>query len=411
MNKLKLNYYVKRDKKKDGKVAIYGKIEIGGTDSSFSTGKYISSERWIATNHLRNALRIDNEKSLKDYLDSYQLKLEKAHTELLKTHDGKDKLTATYFKSIVIDAKPVPEKQIMLSDIVTNHIKHFNMQVAKGDRASGSVEKYVRMGEVLKAFLLDKHRLNDIEFNKIDSNFVYALDDYLRFERKHGEIKGIANNTTVKYIKNISVIINHSIKRGLVKENPFDCYDVKLNDVDTVYLTTEELARIESKTFSIRRLEVVKDIFLFSCYTGYAPVDAMKLTWNNIITDAKGDMWIMASRTKTKIQSNIPVRPTLKKILNKYKEDPECIETERILPLRSNAKTNGYLKEIADLCGIEKNLTWYVSRHTFATTVTLANKVSMETVSKMMGHKRITQTQHYGKILDDNVKDEMLKVN
>lgn len=412
MNKLTLNFYLKGDKKQNGLTAIYGKIKIGDTDCTFSTGKYIESKRWYSTNHLRNALRVDNEKSLKDYLDSYQLKLEKAHTQLLKTHDGKDKLTANYFKSIVIDAKPVSEKQIMLSDIVTNHITHFKMQVAKGERATGSVEKYERMGEVLKAFLLDKHGLNDIEFNKIDSSFVYALDDYLRFERKHGEIKGLGHNTSVKYINNISVIFNHSVKRGIIKDNPFNCYNEKLIEVDTVYLTKEELARIENKTFSIRRLEVVKDIFLFSCYTSFAPADAMKLTWaNNVEKDSDGDIWIKIKRQKTKIKSEIPVIPQLKKLLDKYKDDPECSEMQRLIPDRSNSNMNSYLKEIADLCGITKNLTWYVSRHTFGTTVALANGIPIEIVSSMMGHTNIKQTQHYAKVMDSSVKLHMKKTH
>ncbi len=411
MSTVKIRFYLKGDKVKSEETAIYGKIIVFGTLATFSTGEYILANRWKATNGLSKTLRIDKEISLKEHLDTIKENYKKVYIELSKTTTNITDITANDIKDYLNGKSKSEEDKTTILDVLNLHNEHFKLKVAKGERAEGSKEKYIRMAEVIKEYLNLKYKVKDFNFSKIDANFVWGLDFYLRNERKHGIKVGLGNNTTVKYIRNISSMINYGKKRGKVNSNPFNIYDEKIEDVETVFLTKDELEKIETKQFSSRRLEIIKDIFLFSCYTSYAPADAMKLTWNNIITDAKGDMWIMALRTKTKIQSNIPVRPTLKKILNKYKADPECIETGRILPLRSNAKTNEYLKEIADLCGIEKNLTWYVSRHTFATTVTLGNKVSMETVSKMMGHKRITQTQHYGKILDDNVKDEMQKVN
>jgi integrase len=404
MNKLKLNFFLKGDKKQNGLTAIYGKIIIGTSHCTFSTGKYVLPKRWKETNCLRNALRIDAEVSLKEHLNSLRLRVERTHTQLIKSSDGKMTITAMDFKNVINDVKPKVEQEITLLDIIRNHNKYFKLQVTKGERAKGSEEKYIRMGEVLVTFLKEKYNVEDIEYKKVDREFVFALDAYLRFEKKHSDKKGIGHNTTVKYVRNISSMVNHSIAQGLIKDNPFSYYKEKLDEVDTVYLTKAELNKIEKKTFTIRRLEVARDIFLFSCYTSYAPVDAMKLSWANVEVDEDGDKWIKTKRQKTNVKSNVPVIPQLELLLEKYKNDPECSETHRLIPDRSNSNMNAYLKEIADLCGISKNLTWYVSRHTFATTVALANGIPLEVVAEIMGHKRITQTQHYAKILESTVK-------
>lgn len=149
----------------------------------------------------------------------------------------------------------------------------------------------------------------------------------------------------------------------------------------------------------------MRDIFLFSCYTGYAPVDALNLTSSNIFQDNNNELWILTNRTKTEIRANVPLLPPAIKIINKYKN-----KQIGLIPKISNQKMNAYLKEIADLCEINKNLTWYVSRHTFATTVTLANGVRIENVSSMLGHTNIKQTQHYAKVLDENVMTDMSKL-
>lgn len=198
---------------------------------------------------------------------------------------------------------------------------------------------------------------------------------------------------------------NYTIKMGRINKNPFDIYDGKLNIKNAVYLTQEELNIIETKKINIQRLEKVKDIFLFCCYTGYARIDASGLTGANLIIDNNDDHWIRTNRTKTSIRSNVPILPPAQKIIKKYKG-----QQSGLIPQISNQKMNEYLKELAALCKIDKNLTWYVARHTFATTVTLGNGVKIENVSSMMGHTNILQTQHYAKVLDLNVKEDMSKL-
>lgn len=406
MKKQKVSFYIKGDKKnQNGETAIYGKIFLGNNYATFSTSKYISAERWNKTNGLRNVLRVDNEINLKNYLKALVDSIEEKYIELTKNYTGEDEITPLHLKNYCFNLNK--ERKITLLEIVENHNEYFKKQVKKGDRAKGSLEKYERMGNVIKDFLLSIHKINDIQFDKITRQFVYDLDEYLRFERVHGKNKGLGNNTTVKYLRNISSMINHAITIGLVSNNPFSIYNGKLKEVDTTFLTLEELRAIENKVFSNRRLDVTRDIFLFSCYTSYAPVDVMNLRQGNFSLDNDLDSWIQTKRQKTGVKTNVLVIPPLQRIIDKYKDDPECVEENRLVPNRSNSNMNAYLKEIADLCGINKNLTWYVGRHTFATTVALANGIPMEVISQIMGHKRITQTQHYAQLLDGTVKKHM----
>ncbi len=167
------------------------------------------------------------------------------------------------------------------------------------------------------------------------------------------------------------------------------------------------MERLSTKNFKNERLSQVRDIFLFSCFTGLAYIDTKKLTHKNINLGLDGNKWIFTKRQKTKTTSNIPLLPHAEDIIQKYKEHKTCLNTGKLLPVLSNQKMNAYLKEIADLCGINKELTYHIARHTFATTVTLSNGVSIESVSKMLGHKSIKTTQHYAKILDAKVSEDM----
>ncbi|MFC5285303.1 site-specific integrase [Pedobacter alpinus] len=159
--------------------------------------------------------------------------------------------------------------------------------------------------------------------------------------------------------------------------------------------------------FSIERLNQVRDIFLFSCYTGLAYVDAKKLKRSEIEKGIDGKLWIHTYRQKTDSLSRIPLLPTALSIIQKYEHHPQCIADDLLLPVISNQKMNAYLKEIAEVCGIDELLTFHIARHTFATTVTLNNGVSIETVAKMMRHSSIKTTQIYAKVLDHKISDDM----
>jgi integrase len=189
--------------------------------------------------------------------------------------------------------------------------------------------------------------------------------------------------------------------------DPFAGYKSKVKHVERDFLTKDELSAIENKVFSIPRLELVKDIFIFSCYTGIAYIDISKLTKENLLKDEDGALWVNLLRTKTQTRSQIPLLPKALEIVKKYESYPVNNNLNRLLPTFSNQKMNAYLKEIADLCGIRKHLTFHVARHSFSTTVTLTNGVPLETVSAMLGHRSIRTTQIYARILKVKIGEDM----
>jgi hypothetical protein len=209
MKKLKVSFYLKGDKKnQNGETAIYAKIYLGSLYSTFSTSKYILQERWSKTNNLRNVVRIDNEINLKNYLKSLVDGIESKYNELIRNNPDNEEITPLYLKNYCFNEKT--EHKITLLEIIEKHNEYFKKQVTKGDRAKGSLEKYERMANVIKDFLQSKHKIKDIQFEKVNRQFVYALDEFLRFERIHGKNKGLGNNTTVKYLRNISSMINYT---------------------------------------------------------------------------------------------------------------------------------------------------------------------------------------------------------
>jgi site-specific recombinase XerD len=182
---------------------------------------------------------------------------------------------------------------------------------------------------------------------------------------------------------------------------------MKVEPVDKEYLTEEELHLVQSKPIKFDRIDQVRDIFVFCCYTGLAYVDAHALKYDNIESDSDGNLRLKIRRQKTGQAAYIPLLPPAIAIIDKYRNHPECIRKDVVLPVLSNQKMNAYLKEVADLSGIKKNLTTHAARHTFATTVTLANNISMESVSKMLGHSDMTITKQYARILDRTISNEM----
>ena len=176
-------------------------------------------------------------------------------------------------------------------------------------------------------------------------------------------------------------------------------------------MSKDELKKMTKKNFTIPRLELVRDIFLFCCYTGLSYADIKKLKRNEIRKGDDGKLWIFTSREKNDNSSNIPLLDLPKQLMDKYKDRPECKIQNLVLPTLSNQKMNSYLKEIADSCGIHKTITFHIARHTFATTITLSNNVPIETVSKMLGHRDIRTTQHYAKVLDKKVGNDMRELN
>jgi site-specific recombinase XerD len=227
------------------------------------------------------------------------------------------------------------------------------------------------------------------------------LEFYLR------SIKNCANNTAVKYIRNFRKIIKICLNNDWLEKNPFSKYEGKVYEIDKEFLTEEEIQKIYAKKFMNTRLEQVRDIFIFCCFTGLAYIDVQQLRSDHLGIGIDGNKWIFKNRQKTDTRSKIPLLPIAEDLIHKYSNHPKCINEDRILPVLSNQKMNSYLKEIGDVCGIQKEITFHMARHSFATSITLTNGVPIESVSKMLGHKNLRTTQHYAKVLDRKVSDDM----
>jgi site-specific recombinase XerD len=237
--------------------------------------------------------------------------------------------------------------------------------------------------------------------------FITDFEYYLRNKTPEKGPKALNNNGLMKHIERFCKMINLAVRMEWIDRNPFHAYQLKFDKVEREYLTKDELARIEAKKFNIVRLQVVQDLFVFSCYTGLAYIDVFNLTPVNLIEKSENNIWIVTNRQKTNEPARVPLLPKALAIIEKYKGHPQALAEGKVLLTLSNQKLNSYLKEIADMCNITKPLTFHIARHTFATTVTLTNGVPIETVSKLLGHSKLTTTQIYAKVVENKINDDM----
>lgn len=265
-------------------------------------------------------------------------------------------------------------------------------------KAPATLVKYDRTYRRLEEFMKAKYKVSDIALREIDHKFVTDFEFYLRTVSRCNE------NTTGKFMQIFRKIVLIAKNNGWITIDPFANYHIHMKAVDRGYLTEQELERILEKDFDSRRLEQVRDVFIFSCFTGLSYVDVRNLTKENVVTSFDGKLWLQLHRQKTSTAVNLPLLKTPLAILKKYEDK---MPDGRLLPVSSNQKLNSYLKEIADVCGIKKNLTFHLARHTFATTTTLAKGVPIETVSKMLGHTNIKTTQIYARITNDKIREDM----
>ncbi|MGE6397932.1 site-specific integrase [Chryseobacterium scophthalmum] len=395
MNKtFNLLFFIKKNKiRKNGTAPIYLRITIDGKAAEISAKRYIDPKKWDIKAH--KAIGNGQEaKTLNVYLKTLEQQVYDVHYLMLKEEDF---VTAESLKSKLLGTDVSTR---MLIPIFQDHNDRIETLVGQ-DFAPGTLERYKTSLKHTQEFLYWKYKISDIDITKIDHAFVMDYDFWLRSVRK------CANNTAVKYIKNFKKIMRLCMANGWLSKDPFLGYRAKIKEVERPYLTKEEIQSVYDKEFASDRLNQVRDIFLFSCYTGLAYIDVVKLSKSHINIGIDGDKWIFTNRQKTGTATRVPLLPLAQEIILKYEDHPECVNLNVLFPVLSNQKMNSYLKEIANVCGINKELTFHIARHTFATTVTLSNGVPIESVSKMLGHKNLKTTQHYAKILDMKVSDDM----
>ena len=392
--KITLHIYAKTTKANAaGQLPIYFRLTVDGQRFEFSSKKFIEKSKW--SSELSKMKGSSEEaRTINSYLDLMKSKVFDIQMELIHKNE---ELSLENFKSRILGTH---QRERMIIPIYQNHNDKIEELIGNG-YAYGTLERFKISLKHLQEFILWKYNVSDISINKIDYAFVTEFEFYLR------SVKKCNNNTAVKYVRNFRKIIKICLDNDWLDKNPCSRYEGKMKEVERDFLTEEELSRIYNKRFSSERLTLVKDIFIFSCYTGLAYVDVKGLKRDHIGIGIDGEKWIFKNRQKTDTKSKIPVLPIAAEIIKKYENHPRCLNDDTILPILTNQKMNGYLKEVGDLCEVSKEITFHMARHTFATSVTLTNGVPIETVSKMLGHKNIKTTQHYAKILDKKVSEDM----
>ena len=390
----KVLFYLKKgSEKKNGEVMIMARITIDGKLCQFSTKQSILPENWnIAAGKAKgkdagkiNALLEDIKASLNNIYHEQQRRdnyvtAEKVKNEFLG-HSEKHETILTLFKKHNDDVK----------------------QLVGISKTIATYRKYEVTRRHLAEFIQSKYNISDIAINEITPMFITDFELYLRTTCKCGY------NTTAKFLQFFKRIILIARNNGILIGDPFANYKIRLEKVDRGYLTEDEIKIILKKKMVSERLENVRDLFIFSCFTGLAFSDIHGLRKEHIVEDSNGVRWIRKGRQKTKIMCNIPLMEVPLKILEKYSTNEYCRKHGVLFPVLCNQKMNACLKELADICGIKKTLTTHVARHTFAT-FALANGVSIESVAKMLGHTNVQMTRHYARVLDRTVIREMSQI-
>jgi site-specific recombinase XerD len=372
---------------------IYLRITVNQRRFEHGINRLVDLSKWsVSTGRMKGSSA--EAKTLNDFLDVLKHKVDMAEREMIL--DGKE-ITSRSFKDkwFGIDMK----KQMVL-EVFKQHNDEFALLVGK-EYAPGTLERYKTSLSHTRKFIECKYKLPDIVVTKLNYGFIAGYALWLK------TVRNCNHNSTMKYLANFKKIVLICLKNGWIIKDPFLGYKLTTQEVQRAMLIERELKQITSKQFYTDRLNYVRDIFVFSCYTGLAYADVKKLKRSEILVGIDGERWIFTRRQKTDTPTRIPLLPVASALIDKYQDNPQCLVNDRVLPVLSNQKMNAYLKEIADICGINKNLTFHIARHTFATTVTLSNGVPIETVSKMLGHTNLRTTQHYAKILDTKISEDM----
>jgi site-specific recombinase XerD len=391
---IKILFYIRKTKtNSEGLAPIYMRVTVNGNRFETATSQYVDIGMW-SNESMSLVGKSKDVKTLNDFLQTLRSKALSIQKKLITTD------THITIQEFAKEWHGVKEKPKMLLEIFQQHNEQVKALIGS-QYSSATWRRYVTSHDHTLHFLQYKYGLSDISVDKIKYEFITDYEFWLKSIRKCN------HNSTIKYLTNFKKIINICLKNCWIDKNPFVGFKMTKKEVDRPFLSQEELQILAAKQFTMPRIEQIRDVFLFCCYTGLAYVDICKLKRSEIAIGVDGEKWIFTHRQKTETSSRIPLLPPALKLIEKYQDSPECIIKDRLFPVMSNQKMNLYLKEIADACGIDKNFTTHTARHTFATTVTLTNGVPLETVSKMLGHRNLKTTQHYAKILDTKVSEDM----
>ena len=396
-NTLSVLFIIKKSKLlKNGEAPVCMRITVNKRVAEVMIKRSIPVDLWNQKKECSKGKdRVATE--LNHYINTVRAKVLQIHREL--EIDNKS-ITADIIKDCFYGRDKV---QRSLLEVYAEHNEKCRALIGK-EYTESTVTKFDTSINRLKEYIPSCYHRDDIMLAELDGQFIRDFDFWLKTD-KHCQ-----NNSALKHLKNLKKVIRIALANDWIKKDPFYGIHFKQDEVNVEFLSREELDILMNKEFTIKRLEQVRDVFVFCCFTALAFVDVQQLSREHLIKDNNGALWIRKARQKTNQMCNVPVLSIPQRILRKYEDNAECIKKGVLLPVISNQRMNAYLKEIADVCGIAKRLTTHVARHTAATVVFLANDVSMENVSKILGHSNIRMTQHYAKVLDSSIMRDMVNV-
>lgn len=387
----KILFYIKKNAiKSNGKAPIMARITLNGEIAQFSVKCEVDPADWNPKAGKANGKSASAIK-LNGLLDNFRASLTQHYREIT---DWDSCVTAEKVRNAFLGLQT---REDSLLDLFDHHVENLKAQIGK-DVSRDTYMKYLRTRNRLYDFMKYMYNISDIHLKEINHSFLCDFEVYMKTMHSCGQ------NTTAKFMQRLKSIILIAKSNGWIKVDPFLNYKLQFEKSEREYLTEPELEAIMKKKFPIKRLETVRDVFVFSCFTGLAYVDVFNLRESNIRTTFDESLWIIGKRVKTGVSYRVPLLDIPMRIIEKYKG---TLPNDEILPIISNQKMNSYLKEIAAVCGVDKNLSFHLARHTFATTVTLSKGVSIESVSKMLGHTNIKTTQIYARITDNKISDDM----
>ncbi|WP_353122618.1 site-specific integrase [Dysgonomonas capnocytophagoides] len=348
MKTMSIAFFTRKERINEGnEIPVFMRITIEGKRAEFSIKEKIEEDKWLNGRAAGNSIK---SKNLNDLLDSYTAKAKEYYRFL---YDKNESVTALKVADLM-KGKNVSDKTLLW--LCDKYISKISNLIDNG-YADATLTRYQTTKRHIEAFLKKKYRRNDILITDLNYEFISEFENYFKRTRKCN------HNTSMKYLKNLKAIVNLALKNDWLDKDPFRQFTCKIQPVERDFLTEEEVLKIKNKKIIVERLGIVRDAFVLACFTGLSYIDIKQLRKQNIITGVDGEQWIYANREKTNIISKIPLLPEADKIIKKYSSYSHLRETGYIIPVPSNQKVNAYLKEIADLAEITKNLTFHVARH------------------------------------------------
>lgn len=389
-----ISFWISTARRVDGTAKIYARITVDSQRSNLSLKYTIPTEIWDrkgsrVLGHTKEAREINT------YLMEVETELFQCYRELRSKSQyvTPQMVKAYYFGE--------DESNIKIKTLFEHHNIHCAHNLCKA-----TLRHYRTTQNYLLKYINEQYKSDDYPISQLDHKFIVGFETFLRKlypKYKHGKL---SNNGAMKHIQRLRKMIRMAMDNEWIDRDPFLRFKVKMERKEKEFLTLQELQAIQDYFTGIERLRIVKDLFVFSCYTGISYCDLMELGEDNLILGIDGKHWISTKRLKTKNSFKLPLIGPALSIIKRYHYHPKK-RPEKLFPSISNQKLNSYLKELADGCKIKKNITFHMARHTFATTITLSNGVPIETVSKILGHTKLTTTQIYARVLDRKISEDM----